>query len=77
MFAIELYLVTYVPLIIYAKYSLIITEMITKDSFNIFSLLYLICNIIAILNFVLNIFDVNVTENFVVKDEAISSYDPE
>ena len=59
-FIIELYLASYIPLIFYQKFTT--TTFITQTAFSIFKYLYLVCNFICLLNFVLNIFDVNLTE---------------
>jgi hypothetical protein len=60
-FGIELYLASYIPFILYAKYTN--SELITETSFQIFGTLYSIVNFIAIFNFILNIFDVRVSDN--------------
>jgi hypothetical protein len=73
-----MYLSSYIPKIFYQKFTG--EEIINESSFKNFSYLYLVCNVICLLNFVLNIFDINVMENSsqnVHPINSISSFDPE
>lgn len=71
-----MYLASFVPLIVYSQYTT--DTLLTETSFKLFATLYVVCNFIAILNFILNIFDVKVNEDNVnITDTYISDYDPE
>lgn len=74
-FAMELSIVHYIPKIFYQKFST--SPIIVESEFTIFSLLYLICNIITIICFVMNIFNVNITEEIIDEEVIIQTYDME
>ena len=57
-----MYLASFIPAILYSKFTSS-GVLITKSEFELFTVMYIICNIIAIINFILNIFDVKI-ENF-------------
>ena len=66
-----LYLSSYIPLINYTKYST--KQLIENDSFVLFATLFTVCNIISILIFILNIFDLDVLrENEIIKQEDVA-----
>jgi hypothetical protein len=68
-FAIMLSLSPYVPMINYQKYTS--SELITQNQFSLFSTLFTVCNILAMIIFILNIFDLDLLRD----DESESKGD--
>jgi hypothetical protein len=71
-----LYLAGSVPAIFYMQFSN--DKLIEKSSFVIFTTLFTICNIISMIIFILNIFDISLKSE--INEEEVAekySYDPE
>lgn len=58
-FILELYLASLVPKIVYSLYTSSNTLLITKQEFDNFRIIYLVVDIIVIVNYIINIFDVS------------------
>lgn len=58
-FILELYLASLVPKIVYSLYTFTNNLLITKQEFDNFRIIYLVVDIIVIINYIINIFDVS------------------
>ena len=64
----------YVPKINYQKYTS--SELITKSQFSLFTSLFLVCNFLSMIIFILNIFDLDLLRNEEDDHEEEISDDP-